>query len=80
MWDLVPHHKKRFSQYYSYKHIADPNRNMIIDKALLKYGYSNFQLEILEYCDRSLLHPPPLPPNIFDIWGFSAGLPSDAMG
>jgi NUMOD1 domain len=24
---------------------------MIICKALLKYGYSNFKLEILEYCD-----------------------------
>lgn len=26
---------------------------MSINKALLKYGYSNFQLEILEYCERS---------------------------
>jgi group I intron endonuclease len=25
---------------------------MIIHKALLKYGYSYFSLEILEYCDR----------------------------
>lgn len=24
---------------------------MVINKALLKYGYSNFKLEILEYCD-----------------------------
>lgn len=24
---------------------------MIINKALIKYGYSNFKLEILEYCD-----------------------------
>lgn len=24
---------------------------MIISKAILKYGYSNFKLEILEYCD-----------------------------
>jgi len=24
---------------------------MVIYKALLKYGYSNFKLEILEYCD-----------------------------
>lgn len=24
---------------------------MAINKALLKYGYSNFQLEILEYCE-----------------------------
>ena len=27
------------------------NANMVINKALLKYGYSNFKLEILEYCD-----------------------------
>lgn len=26
---------------------------MSINKALLKYGYSNFQLEILEYCEPS---------------------------
>ena len=26
---------------------------MLINKAFLKYGYSNFKLEILEYCDRS---------------------------
>lgn len=26
---------------------------MLINKALIKYGYSNFILEILEYCDRS---------------------------
>ena len=46
---------KRFNQYYSYNHISDPARNMLIDKALLKYGYSNFQLEILEHCDPSLV-------------------------
>ena len=26
-------------------------KNSLIHKALLKYGYSNFKLEILEYCD-----------------------------
>jgi len=26
---------------------------MVIYKAILKYGYSNFQLEILEYCESS---------------------------
>jgi group I intron endonuclease len=26
----------------------------IIYRALLKYGYNNFRLEILEYCDKSL--------------------------
>ena len=27
---------------------------MLINKALVKYGYSNFSLEILEYCDPAL--------------------------
>jgi group I intron endonuclease len=26
---------------------------MLISKALIRHGYSNFTLEILEYCDRS---------------------------
>jgi group I intron endonuclease len=39
----------RFYQYYNLKHIS--KGNMTIYKALLKYGYSNFQLEILEYCE-----------------------------
>ena len=28
---------------------------MIIYKAILKYGYANFNLEILEYCEKSIL-------------------------
>lgn len=28
---------------------------MSIHKALLKYGYSNFKLEILEYCDKDIV-------------------------
>jgi len=40
---------KRLAQYYSIFHINKVN--MTINKALLKYGYSNFSLEILEYCD-----------------------------
>jgi len=46
---------KRLNNYYNYKILADPKNNMLIYKALLKYGYSNFILEILEYCERSLL-------------------------
>lgn len=46
---------KRFNQYYNYNHIADTKRNMRIDRALLKYGYSKFKLEILEYCEISNL-------------------------
>ena len=29
---------------------------MIINRSLLKYGYSNFTLKILEYCDSAFLH------------------------
>lgn len=41
----------RFYHYYSLKGIS--NSSMSICKALLKYGYTNFQLEILEYCEPS---------------------------
>jgi NADH-ubiquinone oxidoreductase chain 3 len=44
---------KRFTSYYSYSYISDYKRNMTIYKAILKYGYLNFTLEILEYCDLS---------------------------
>lgn len=46
---------KRLNNYYNYKILADPKNNMRIYKALLKYGYSNFMLEILEYCEKSCL-------------------------
>lgn len=42
---------RRFRSYFDFNYIADTKRNMPIHKALLKYGYSNFTLEILEYCD-----------------------------
>lgn len=45
----------RFKQYFNYNHISYPKRNLRIYKALLKYGYSEFRLEILEYCDISVL-------------------------
>ena len=35
--------------YYSGSRLA--SSNMIVYKAILKYGYSNFRLEILEYCE-----------------------------
>ena len=35
--------------------MEDPNRNMLINKSLLKNDYSSFKLEILEYCDVNLL-------------------------
>ncbi len=43
----------RFYRYYNIKHLVASKR--LIDKALLKYGYSNFRLEILEYCDIDIL-------------------------
>jgi len=43
---------KRFGYYYNYSYLIHPVKNkMAINKALLKYGYSNFKLEILEYCE-----------------------------
>lgn len=39
----------RLYKYYSVKHLI--NHNTPIHNALLKYGYSNFTLEILEYCE-----------------------------
>ena len=70
---------KRFTSYYSYSFLA--KNNMIIYKALLKYGYSSFQLEILEYCDpkecieREQYYLDYLNPeyNIFKIAGSSLG-------
>jgi group I intron endonuclease len=47
---------KRLRYYYSYSHlISHKNKNMLINKALLKYGYSRFSLEVLEYCDKEQL-------------------------
>ena len=39
---------KRFKDYFSYGYLA--GKKMIIYRAILKYGYANFKLEILEYC------------------------------
>ena len=42
----------RLRNYFNPVYISHITRkNMIINKALLKYGYSKFKLEILEYCD-----------------------------
>lgn len=43
----------RFYSYFSLTYLIKSNRP--IEKALLKDGYSNFTLEILEYCDRDNL-------------------------
>ena len=41
--------RTRFYVYYSTSRLT--KSNMAIYKAILKYGYSNWKLEILEYCD-----------------------------
>jgi group I intron endonuclease len=46
---------RRFREYFSVKHLKKETlkNNSIIYRALLKNGYSNFRLEILEYCDKN---------------------------
>lgn len=46
---------RRFKEYYKYNHISNTKRRFPIYNALLKYGYSSFKLQILEYCDKSNL-------------------------
>jgi group I intron endonuclease len=46
---------RRFMQYYNIKYITRASKSSVICKALLKYGYSAFQLNILEFCDPSLV-------------------------
>ena len=41
--------KERFLSYYNLNHLKE-NYNMLICRALIKYGHSGFKLEILEYC------------------------------
>jgi group I intron endonuclease len=43
--------KDRLKRYFSHSYLSDKKRGAsIICKALLKYGYEGFRLEILEYC------------------------------
>ena len=46
---------RRFRDYFSTKWLEKETlkNNSIIYRALLKYGYSNFRLEILEYCEKA---------------------------
>lgn len=45
---------KRLRRYYSLKYLNNKiiRDNSLIYRAILKYGYSNFNLEILEYCNK----------------------------
>ena len=42
----------RIRNYFKISHL-ERQYSMLINRALLKYGYSNFSLEILEYCEPS---------------------------
>ena len=41
---------KRFIKYFNLSYLKN-RETLVISRALIKYGYSNFSLEILEYCD-----------------------------
>jgi group I intron endonuclease len=43
---------KRFKNYFNISYIKSKD-SFIISRALIKYGYSNFSVTILEYCDKS---------------------------
>jgi group I intron endonuclease len=44
-----------FSIYYSLSSLKRKKGSIIIYRALLKYGYSNFSLDIIEYCEPDVL-------------------------
>ena len=46
--------RRRFMEYYNVNHLLT-NNSMAIIRALLKYGFSNFSLKILEDCDINIL-------------------------
>jgi group I intron endonuclease len=41
---------KRFMRYFNLSYLKN-RETLVISRALIKYGYFNFSLEILEYCD-----------------------------
>ena len=43
--------RKRFLNYFNLSYLSRRNE-LIICRAIIKYGYSNFSLTILEYCDK----------------------------
>jgi group I intron endonuclease len=45
--------RTRFYVYFSLNRLT--NSKMIIYKAIIKYGYSNFTLDILEYCNNTII-------------------------
>ena len=47
--------RRRFYDYFNLNTLRARRHRIIIYNALLKYGHSNFTLEILEYCNESNL-------------------------
>lgn len=47
--------RNRFRNYFNTSYILDRADSMLIYKALLTHGFENFILEILEYCEPSVL-------------------------
>jgi group I intron endonuclease len=47
---------ERFRQYFNHSYLSSSKRGAsLICRALLKYGYAGFRLEILEYCPSSIV-------------------------
>ncbi len=46
--------RRRFMEYFNINNLMRA-KYMVIYRAMLKYGYSSFKLEILEYCEVSEL-------------------------
>lgn len=43
---------KRFRKYFTLSYLKNRN-SLVISRTLIKYGYANFSISILEYCDRA---------------------------
>lgn len=46
---------KRFRKYFTLSYLKNRN-SLVISRALIKYGYANFSISILEYCDKANLN------------------------
>jgi len=44
---------RRFLNYFNLSYLSNKKNNLKISRALVKHGYSNFSIEILEYCSVS---------------------------
>lgn len=45
----------RLRNYFHYSYLSNSRGISLIKQALLKYGYSSFKVEILEYCDPTVV-------------------------